>query len=99
MTPELIAATEATFLRPMRPPRGHITTLFAAMLGALVIVGLIVPADDGWPHGGGHRREEEVVIASEAVKRYGHEAFPQWAAAHPGRGCPSSLRELDRPVS
>jgi prepilin-type N-terminal cleavage/methylation domain-containing protein len=34
-------------------------------------------------------------IAAIAVKKYVDEAYPAWAAAHPGKGCPDTLEELN----
>jgi general secretion pathway protein G len=33
-------------------------------------------------------------IAKLAVRKFAHEAFPQWHARHPGRACPDRIEEL-----
>ena len=39
-----------------------------------------------------HSRTERARLQ---VHDYAFEAYPSWRAAHPGRACPRSLRELD----
>ena len=41
-----------------------------------------------------HWRKAKIEIATIAVRKYVDEAYPAWAAAHPDRGCPDKLEEL-----
>lgn len=39
--------------------------------------------------------ESKGDIASATVKKYAYEAYPSWSAAHPDKGCPEKLEELN----
>ena len=38
--------------------------------------------------------ESKVDIAKLTVQKFANEAFPQWARAHPDKGCPEKIEEL-----
>ena len=40
-------------------------------------------------------KELELEHARETVDTYAHQAYPQWAAAHPGGGCPERMQDLE----
>ena len=56
------------------------------LLLALALVAACNKADD----------QKALKEMSIAVKKYAFEAFPQWAAAHVDKECPTSLTELDQ---
>jgi len=39
--------------------------------------------------------EAKEKTAKMAVKKYAYEAYPQWSAAHPDKGCPDQLTDLN----
>jgi hypothetical protein len=39
--------------------------------------------------------ESKVDIARATVNKYAYEAYPSWAAAHPDKGCPDRLEDLN----
>jgi hypothetical protein len=93
MTPVTAVACEAPTLQPMSFSPGPLSarSWFAATLVALLIVGLI--AEPRREHHGS-LRESKVDIIRMTTAKYAYEAFPQWAADHPDRACPTSLRDL-----
>src|SRR5262245_30571033 len=43
--------------------------------------------------------QSKQTIAFAIAQRYVHEAYPVWARAHPGQGCPPRLNDLDDQMS
>lgn len=39
--------------------------------------------------------ESKGDIAGATVKKYAYEAYPSWSAAHPDKGCPDKLEDLN----
>ncbi len=39
--------------------------------------------------------ESKGDIAAATVKKYAYEAYPSWSAAHPDKGCPDKLEDLN----
>ena len=93
MTQEPFIACEVPVLVCPRVPSGAtITGVFAATLGALLIVGFIEGPHR--PHGG--HGESKVDIAKLRMQQYANEAYPLWSREHPREECPASVRDLDR---
>ncbi|MBL9014680.1 MAG: prepilin-type N-terminal cleavage/methylation domain-containing protein [Myxococcales bacterium] len=39
--------------------------------------------------------ESKGDVAAATVKKYAYEAYPSWSAAHPDKGCPDKLEDLN----
>jgi prepilin-type N-terminal cleavage/methylation domain-containing protein len=39
--------------------------------------------------------ESKGDVAGATVKKYAYEAYPSWSAAHPDKGCPDKLEDLN----
>ena len=39
--------------------------------------------------------ESKVKITEDKLKMYAYEAYPSWSAAHPDKGCPDKLTDLN----
>jgi hypothetical protein len=75
--------------------RSALSYVLAAMLGVTVYTAVIVDMRPSQAEV--HARAWEPYDKMEiTIRKYAYEAFPKWAADHPGSVCPRSLNDLDR---
>ena len=84
-----------SIIRPRRLRTKVVLGALVASLAASAVATRLVDRAENQATSDAVRRREQIDEARFIAKKYAHEGFAAWTAAHPGYRCPQHLAELD----